>query len=152
VTALCTLLTDVIIVPVGIWLAIRLFPLSLVAEHRQAAIERHQQHPLRYVGVAMILGMWCSVGGAIVYGLVAMSQHIDGPLHTYMTQLGLGRGHSSQSMRATFITMALDNGAKLEDVQRTVGRADPAMTQLYDRRRLMPAKSAALVVAYDRSA
>jgi integrase/recombinase XerD len=41
-------------------------------------------------------------------------------------------------MRATFITTALENGAKLEDVQRTVGQADPSTTQLYDRWRDRP--------------
>jgi integrase/recombinase XerD len=51
-------------------------------------------------------------------------------------------------MRATLITTTLDNGAKLEDVQRTVGHADPSTTQLYDRRRFIPQKSAALLVDY----
>ena len=41
-----------------------------------------------------------------------------------------------------------EHGAKLEDVQRTVGHADPSTTQLYDRRRFLPTKSAALVVQY----
>jgi integrase/recombinase XerD len=67
-----------------------------------------------------------------------------------VTQLGLGRGYSSHSMRATFITTALENGAKPEDVQRTVGHADPATTQLYDRGRFTPQKSVALVVNYGR--
>jgi integrase/recombinase XerD len=49
-------------------------------------------------------------------------------------------------MRATVITTAPENGAKLEDVQRTVGHADPSTTRLYDWRRFTAAKSAALVV------
>jgi integrase/recombinase XerD len=73
---------------------------------------------------------------------------IDKIVQTYVRQLGLGPGYAAHSMRTTFITTALENGAKLEDVQRTVGHADPATTQLYDRRRFLPAKSAALVVAY----
>jgi hypothetical protein len=36
----------------------------------------------------------------------------------------------------------------LEDVPRPVGHADPATAQLYDRGRLTPQKSAALLVAY----
>ena len=75
-------------------------------------------------------------------------QRIDWILHKYVTQLGLGHGYSAHSMRATFITTALENGAKLEDVQRTVGHADPSTTQLYDRGRFMPKKSAALMVDY----
>jgi site-specific recombinase XerD len=51
-------------------------------------------------------------------------------------------------VRTTFTTTALENGAKLEDVQCTVGHADPSTTQLYDWRRFMPAKSAALMVEY----
>jgi integrase/recombinase XerD len=73
---------------------------------------------------------------------------IDKILQIYVQQLGLGPGYSALSMRATFITTALENGAKLEDVQRTVGHADPSTTQLYDRRRFMPTKSAALMVVY----
>jgi site-specific recombinase XerD len=77
---------------------------------------------------------------------------VDVVVHTYSERMGLGHGYSAHSMRATFITTALENGAKLEDVQRTVGHADPATTQLYDRRRFLPTKSAALVVVYERSA
>jgi integrase/recombinase XerD len=73
---------------------------------------------------------------------------VDSVVEKYLTQLGLGHGDSAHSMRATFITTALESGAKLEDIQRTVGHADPSTTQLYDRRRFMPEKSAALVVAY----
>jgi site-specific recombinase XerD len=73
---------------------------------------------------------------------------VDYVVEKYVDQLGLGNGFSPHSMRATFITTALEHGAKLEDVQRTVGHADPATTQLYDRGRFTPEKSAALVVAY----
>ena len=65
-------LDDMIIGSVGIWLAIRLIPSSLFAEHRQAALARSQTSLLRYVGVAMILCIWCMVGGAIIYGLMVM--------------------------------------------------------------------------------
>jgi integrase/recombinase XerD len=69
-------------------------------------------------------------------------------LEKYINQLGFGEGYSTHFMRATFVTTALENGAKQEDVQRTVGHADPAPTRLYDRWRFMPTKSAALVVSY----
>gem|GEM_PF-6800950 len=54
--------------------------------------------------------------------------------------------HSAHSMRATFITTALDNGVALEDVQRDVSHADPSTTKLYDRRGHNPEKSAAFFV------
>src|SRR5262249_15982551 len=42
---------------------------------------------------------------------------IDRTLRKYARHIGLSRGYSAHSMRATFITTALDNGASLEDVQ-----------------------------------
>jgi site-specific recombinase XerD len=66
----------------------------------------------------------------------------------YVRQLRLPSGFSAHSMRATFITTALDNGASLEDVQRDVGHADPATTKLYDRRGHNPEKSASFFANY----
>jgi site-specific recombinase XerD len=43
----------------------------------------------------------------------------------YASELGLDRGYSAHSMRATFITRALENGARLEDVQKAAGHRDP---------------------------
>jgi uncharacterized membrane protein YkvA (DUF1232 family) len=60
---------DLLIVPLGIWLAIRLIPPSLLEEHRQAALSRHQPHPRSRVGASIILGLWGLVGGAIVWWL-----------------------------------------------------------------------------------
>ena len=55
--------------------------------------------------------------------------------------------YSAHSMRATFITTALDNGASLEDVQ-SDGHADPSTTKLYDRRGYNPEKSASFFANY----
>jgi len=66
----------------------------------------------------------------------------------YAKRVGLDRGYSAHSMRATFITTALDNGASLEDVQRAAGHADPATTKLYDRRGYNPEKSASFFANY----
>jgi site-specific recombinase XerD len=57
-------------------------------------------------------------------------------VHAHAEQIGLGQGYAAHSMRATVITIGLDNGAKLEDVQQTVGHTDPSTIQPYDRRRL----------------
>jgi integrase/recombinase XerD len=59
---------------------------------------------------------------------------IDRVVRKYSGELGLDRGYSAHSMRATFITTALENGAQLEDVQKAAGHRDPGTTKLYDRR------------------
>jgi site-specific recombinase XerD len=51
-------------------------------------------------------------------------------------------------MRATFITVALQNGASLEDVQTAPGHADPSTTKLYDKWGYNPEKSAAFLANY----
>jgi integrase len=76
------------------------------------------------------------------------SDSVNRILKKYSRQLNQPTGFSAHSMRATFITTALDNGANLEDVQRDVGHADPATTKLYDRRGHNPEKSASFFANY----
>jgi site-specific recombinase XerD len=60
------------------------------------------------------------------------------------------RGYSAHSMRATFITTALENGAQLEDVQKAAGHRDPGTTKLYyDRRGYNPKKAASFFATTD---
>jgi site-specific recombinase XerD len=73
---------------------------------------------------------------------------IDRVVRKYAGALGLDRGYSAHSMRATFITTALENGAQLEDVQRAVGHRDPSTTKLYDRRGYNPEKAATFFATY----
>lgn len=73
---------------------------------------------------------------------------IDRIVRKYAHRIGLYRGYSAHSMRATFITTALDNGASLEDVQRAAGHRDPSTTKLYDRRGYNPEKSASFFATY----
>jgi len=73
---------------------------------------------------------------------------IDRVLRKYARHIGLNRGYSAHSMRATFITTALENGAGLEDVQSAAGHADPSTTKLYDRRGYNPEKSASFFANY----
>lgn len=75
-------------------------------------------------------------------------ESVDRILRKYAASLGLDSGYSAHSMRATFITTALNNGASLEDVQRDVGHADPSTTKLYDRRGHNPEKSASFFATY----
>ncbi len=56
--------------------------------------------------------------------------------------IGLPRGYSAHSMRATFITTAL------EDVQKAAGHRDPSTTKLYDRRGYNPEKAASFFATY----
>ena len=74
---------------------------------------------------------------------------IDWILRKYAKKaLGVDRGYSAHSMRATFITTALENGANLEDVQEAVGHADKSTTKLYDRRGYYPEKAASFFANY----
>ena len=51
---------------------------------------------------------------------------IDRVVRKFATEIGLDRDYSAHSMRATFVTTALENGAQLEDVQKAAGHRDPA--------------------------
>jgi site-specific recombinase XerD len=73
---------------------------------------------------------------------------IDRVVRKYAAMLGLDRGYSAHSMRATFITTALENGAQLEDVQKAAGHRDPSTTKLYDRRGYNPEKAASFFATY----
>src|SRR4051794_25641351 len=73
---------------------------------------------------------------------------IDRVVRKYAAQIGLGRGYSAHSMRATFITTALENGAQLEDVQKAAGHRDASTTKLYDRRHYNPEKAASFFATY----
>jgi integrase/recombinase XerD len=73
---------------------------------------------------------------------------IDRVVRKYAGALGLDRGYSAHSMRATFITTALENGAQLEDVQKAAGHRDPSTTKLYDRRGYNPERAASFFATY----
>ena len=73
---------------------------------------------------------------------------IDRVLRRHAAAIGLGHGYSAHSMRATFITTALENGAQLEDVQKAAGHRDPSTTRLYDRRGYNPEKAASFFATY----
>jgi uncharacterized membrane protein YkvA (DUF1232 family) len=62
-------LDDLIIVPIGIWLAVRLIPAEILAEHRAAA-ELAAQGPVSKFGAAVIIAIWLLLavgGGWIAY-------------------------------------------------------------------------------------
>jgi integrase len=59
---------------------------------------------------------------------------IDRVPRKHAAAIGLTRGYWAHSVRATFTTTALENGAMLNDVQRAAGHSEPATTKLYERR------------------
>ena len=74
---------------------------------------------------------------------------IDRILRKYAEQaVGIKTGYSAHSMRATFATIALENDAKIEEVQRAMGHADISTTRLYDRRGHNPEKAASFFANY----
>jgi len=73
---------------------------------------------------------------------------IDRVVRKYAAAVGLDRGYAAHSMRATFITTALENGKQLEDVQKATGHRDPSTTKLYDRRGYNPDEAASFFATY----
>lgn len=76
------------------------------------------------------------------------SKMVEVILQRYVKKAKIRGRFTAHSMRATFITTALSNGAPLEEVQRAAGHADPRTTKLYDRRGYSPEKSAAFFANY----
>ncbi|MBT3169784.1 MAG: tyrosine-type recombinase/integrase [Candidatus Cloacimonetes bacterium] len=66
----------------------------------------------------------------------------------YAQQVGLPRGVYPHSARATFITQALENGAKIEAVRRSVGHSKINTTQMYDKRLVRHRESASFAVRW----
>lgn len=73
---------------------------------------------------------------------------INRMVQKHAAKIGVVRDYSAHSMRATFITTALENGAQLEDVQKAAGHRDPSTTKLYDRRGYNPEKAASFFATY----
>jgi integrase/recombinase XerD len=63
---------------------------------------------------------------------------VERVLRKYAAALELDRGYSAHSVRAIFITTALENDAQLEDIQKAARHRDPSTTKLY---RSAPLKS-----------
>ncbi|MFK7846068.1 MAG: tyrosine-type recombinase/integrase [Rhodothermales bacterium] len=66
----------------------------------------------------------------------------------YRKKAGLPASYTPHSARATCATTALNNGARLEDVQKMLGHADIRTTQIYDRRKHQHKDSAVFSVKY----
>lgn len=66
----------------------------------------------------------------------------------YRKMAGLPTSYSPHSARATCATTALNNGARLDDVQKMLGHVDIRTTQIYDRRKHQHRDSAVFAVKY----
>ena len=58
-------LDDLLIVPAGIWIAVRLIPLPIMAELRAKALE--QGAPKSKVGLAIVIGLWIAATTSIAW-------------------------------------------------------------------------------------
>ena len=59
-------LDDLLIVPLGIALAVRMIPAPVLAEHRKEAAARIDRAPSSRVGLVMMICIWVVVAGAVV--------------------------------------------------------------------------------------
>jgi uncharacterized membrane protein YkvA (DUF1232 family) len=63
-------LDDVILVPLGIALAIRLIPPALLEEHRESAAARIAKRPVSRIGALVIIVIWVALASLFVAWLV----------------------------------------------------------------------------------
>jgi uncharacterized membrane protein YkvA (DUF1232 family) len=71
------LLDDLVLLPVGIWLAVRLIPSAIMAEHRWAA-EVAGERPVSRTAAAIIVAIWLAAIGLtvwLVYQVFAAPAH-----------------------------------------------------------------------------
>lgn len=69
-------------------------------------------------------------------GTRVSEQLIQRIVEKYTAKAELGLRLTPHGLRATFVTLALEGGAKLEQVQYAVGHADPRTTERYQKRKL----------------
>ena len=63
-------LDDVLLVPLGVWLAARLIPAEVMAECRARVADRQQTRPrTRWVVVASIIVIWVAAAGLVIFWL-----------------------------------------------------------------------------------
>jgi uncharacterized membrane protein YkvA (DUF1232 family) len=62
-------LDDLLIVPLGILLVVRLIPADVLEEHRTSADERLSLRPVSYAGAVFVVGMWIVAVAALYWWL-----------------------------------------------------------------------------------
>ncbi|MBK1839283.1 DUF1232 domain-containing protein [Azospirillum sp. YIM B02556] len=63
-------LDDLLIVPLGLLLVVRLIPPELLAEHRAAAAARQSARPVSFAAAAVMVALWLAAG-ALLWGWLA---------------------------------------------------------------------------------
>ena len=62
-------LDDLLIVPLGILIVIRLIPADVLEEHREIAEKRQAARPVSYAAAAFMIGIWIVAAGALYWWL-----------------------------------------------------------------------------------
>lgn len=65
------MLDDVILVPLGILLAVRLVPQAIMDEHRRTAAARAAARPSSRAGAVVVAVIWIAAGGVLAWWLMA---------------------------------------------------------------------------------
>ena len=65
-------LDDVLLVPLGIALAIRLIPPPILEEHRNTATAQAGKRPISRIAPAVIIGIWVVLGIAAIFWLTRL--------------------------------------------------------------------------------
>lgn len=69
-------LDDLLLVPIGIWLALRMIPPEVLAECRQRAKNgAAQEKPISWAGAVLIGLIWLATAAVVVYSLYARLSH-----------------------------------------------------------------------------
>ena len=62
------LLDDLVLIPAGIWLMLRLIPEAVFAEHRATA-EAASHRPVSRTGAAMIIALWLAILASVAWSV-----------------------------------------------------------------------------------
>jgi uncharacterized membrane protein YkvA (DUF1232 family) len=62
-------LDDLLIVPLGILLVVRLIPADVLEEHRMIAEKRRATRPVSYAAAVFMVGLWIVAAGALYWWL-----------------------------------------------------------------------------------
>ncbi len=112
-------------IPVEVWRVIEVY-LAAIGYQLNALTELESPKPL-------FVRFW---KGDHPHTAAISDQGVQRVVETACKRAGLNLKLTPHALRATFVTLALEGGAKLEQVQYAVGHADPRTTERYQKRKL----------------